>query len=408
MNASAKSEYPPGGTIPDQAEETLLMLWVFAVAWMAASVFIVTPMMIHALKEQDRAGLVTLAFPGVGLVLLLWALRRSLRGRKFGASILQVSADPPKPGGELAAVIHVARPVPGGGPIRLCLQCIQRRTTRKSKAERALWQQTQNFDPFPGNLDGTDIPVRFNIPADAPITNRDDLRREILWRLEARGPSGLVSYFSRFEVPVGVAAVQETAPETPARAPLPRGAGPDPRAQLRERGIDCQPLEGGGVHLHLAAGRRKLIVPTVLGLILTGMAVALFFAPVADLFRVITIAFGSLILLMGGFLDYIAFYNWFVSQDVKVQSGSLVLARRVLFCHWGRTFNASEIAEIVCQKDGESSSNSGVETFHGIQLKARDGKCTWLASNISQADYAAWLTDEINAALGWRPEGQGV
>ena len=35
--------------------------------------------------------------------------------------------------------------------------------------------------------------------------------------VEARGPSGLVNYFSRFQVPVGVATVPETAPETPAR-----------------------------------------------------------------------------------------------------------------------------------------------------------------------------------------------
>ncbi|MGO8696540.1 MAG: hypothetical protein ACLQVY_02315 [Limisphaerales bacterium] len=405
MSASAKEESSPGGTIPDQAEETLLMLWIFASAWMAASVFIVAPMVSDALKEQDYARLVTLAFPAVGLGLLLWALRRSLRVRKFGGSILHVNMDPAKPGGELAAVIHVDRPVPGGGPIRLRLRCIQRSTTRKSKTERVLWQQSQNLDKVHSNLDGTEIPVRFHIPADAPATNGVDLRREILWRLEARGPSGLVNYFSRFEVPVGVAAVQETAPETPAQAPLHRGLGPDPRAQLRERGIDCQSLAGGGLHLHLAAGRRKLIGPTVIGLIFTGIAVALFLAPLPDLMRIITISLGALLLLPGAFFGFIVTYNWLVSQDVKARQGSLVMERRALFFHWGRTFNVSEIAEITCQKDGESSSsNSGVATFHGIQLKARDGKCTWLASNISQADYAAWLTDEINAALGWLPE----
>jgi len=406
MSASAKDESSPGGTIPDQAEETLLMLWIFAAAWMAASVFIVAPMVSVALKEQDHARLVTLAFPAAGLGLLLWALRRSLRARKFGGSILHVNTDPAKPGGELAAVIHVDRPVPGGGPIRLRLRCIQRRTTRKSKTERVLWQQSQNLDKVASNLDGTDIPVRFQIPADAPTTNGVDLRREILWRLEARGQSGLVNYFSRFEVPVGVAAVQETAPQTPARAPLHRGVGPDPRAQLRERGIDCQPLEGGGLHLHLVAGRRKLVAPTVIGLILTGIAVALFLAPLPDLMRIITIAFGSLILLLGAFFDYIAFYNWLVSQDVKVHQGSLVMERRALFFHWGRTFDIRDIAQIICQQDGGESNSSGVAaTFHGIQLKTRDGKSTWLASNISQADYAAWLTDEINAALGSFPEG---
>jgi len=401
MSASAKDESPPGGTIPDQAEETLLMLWMFAAAWMAASVFIVAPMVSAALKEQEYARLVTLAFPAVGLGLLLWALRRSWRVRKFGGSILRVIPDPAKPGGELVGVIHVDRLAPGGGPIRLRLRCIERRTTRKRKTERVLWQQAQNLDEVHRSLDGTDLPVRFHLPADAPATNAIDLRREILWRLEARGPSGLVNYFSRFQVPVGVATVPETAPETPARAPFHRGGGPDPRSKLSERGIVWQPLEDGGLHIHLVAGRRKLIPLAVIGLIFTGIAVALFLAPVPDLERILTIALGCLLLLPGAFLGFIVIYNWLVSQDVKVHPGSLVMERHALGFHWGRTFKASEIAEITCQKDGESSSNSSVATFHGIQLKARDGKCTWLASNISQADYAAWLTDEINAALGW-------
>lgn len=382
------------------------MLWIFAAAWMAASIFFVTPMVSDALKERDHARLVSLAFPAAGLGLLLWALRRSLRIRKFGGSVLRVNAGPAMPGGELAAVIHVDRPVPGGGPIRLRLRCIQRSTTRRNTGERVLSQQSQNLDKVHSDLEGTDIAVRFHIPADAPTTNGIDLRREILWRLEARGPSGLVNYFSRFEVPVGVAAVQETAPETPARAPLHRGDGPDSRAQLRERGIDCQPLEGGGLHIHLAAGRRKLIALTVIGLMLAGIAVALFLARPDDLMRIILIAFGSLALLLGAFLDYIVFYNWLVSQDVKVRRGSLVMERRALFFHWGRTFDIRDIAEITCQQDGSESNSSGVAaTYHGIQLKTRDGKITWLASNISQADYAAWLADEINTALGWFPEG---
>ena len=79
-----------------------------------------------------------------------------------------------------------------------------------------------------------------------------------------------------------------------------------------------------------------------------------------------------------------------------VRRGSVVMERRALFFHWSRTFDVREIAEITCKQDG----NSGAATFHGVQLKTRDGKTTWLASSISQSDYAAWLTDEINDAIG--------
>ena len=400
------------------------MLWVFAAAWVAASVFIAAPMVSIALKTHDLARLFTLAFPAVGVGLLLWALRRSLRIKKFGGSVLQLNTVPPTPGGDLAATIHVARPVPGGGPMQLRLQCILRHRsgTRRNTTNKVLWQESQKLGEVSSSLEGTDIPVCFHIPADAQTTTGFDWNQQILWRLEARGKSGLVNYFARFEVPVGLVPVQEAASRPAPPAPLRHGGAPDPRSKLRERGIDCQPLEDGGLHIHLVAGRRKLIALTVIGLILTGIAVALFLAPlftnssaaptawqssiVPDLMRIIFIAFGSLVLLLGGFFDYIAFYNWFVSQDVKVHRGSLVMERRALFFHWGRTFDLRDIAEIVCQQDGEQSNGSGAAaTFHGIQLKTRDGKSAWLASNISQADYAAWLTDEINAAFGWLPEG---
>jgi hypothetical protein len=404
MSALTKDENPPGGTIPDQALENLLPLWTVAVAGMAASIFMVTPLISDALKRHDYAPLLALAFPAAGLGLLLWALRRTLRIRKFGRSILHVNTIPAMPGGDLAGAIHVERPVLGDPPMRLRLRCIQRRrqsSTKSSTTETVLWQELQKLDHVPRNLEGTDIPIRFHIPADAQTTTGFDWGREILWRLEARGKSGLVNYFARFEVPVGLVPVEEATPLPPPRAHRRDDAASDPRAQLREKGIACQPLEGGGLHLHLNAARRKPIVPTVFGLIFTGLAVALFLAPIG-LMRIVSIALGSLVLLPGAFFDYIAIYVWLVSQDVKVQRGSLVMERRALFFHWGRTFDVGDIADITCKEDGMSSTSNNpvVVTFHGIQLTARDGKSTWLASEISQADYAAWLTDEINDALG--------
>ena len=407
MSAWTKDESSPGGTIPDQAVENLLPLWIIAVAGMAASVVMVTPLVSDALKRHDYAPLLALAFPAAGLGLLLWALRRTLRIRKFGRSILHVNTIPATPGGDLAGTIHVERPVLGDPPMRLRLRCIQRKrqsSTKSSTTETVLWQELQKLDHVPRNLEGTDIPIRFHIPADAQTTTGFDWGREILWRLEARGKSGLVNYFARFEVPVGLVPVEEAEPLPPPRAPLHAGAASDPRAQLREKGITCTPLDGGGLHLHFDAARRKPIVPTVLGLILTGAAAALFLAPIG-LMRIFSIAMGSVVLLMGAFFDYIAIYVWLVSQDVKVQRGSLVMERRALFFHWGRTFDVRDIAEITCQQGGESRtcSSSGVTTlttFYDIQLTARDGKSTWLANEISQADYASWLTDEINDALG--------
>jgi hypothetical protein len=404
MSALAQDESRPGRTIPDQAVENLLQLWILTVALMVASAVVVPPLVRDALKGPHQIGLLALAFPMAGPGLLLWAFRRTWRIRKFGASTLHLGTLSVMPGGDLVAVIHVDRPVSGGRTMRLRLRCIRRsrwigkRGTATS--ESVPWQQSQDLDHVPGNRDGSDIPVRFHLPADAQAATGFDWSREILWRLEARSKSGLVSYYARFQVPVGVVTVEEATPEPLLQAQPLRVAASDPRARLSEPGIACQPLDGGGLHLHLAAARRQPVVPSVVGLIFTGIAVALFILPKHDVMWIVTFVFGSFLLLPGVLFDYIAIYLWLVSQDVKVRRDSLVMERRALFFHWGRTFTVPEIAEITCKQDG----NSGMTTFHGIQLKARDGKTVWLASSISQADYAAWLTDEIQDALGPAPE----
>lgn len=199
------SSEPLAGKIPDQAVENLLLLWIFAAAWTTASVFIVGPMVSIAFRTHDVVRLLTLAFPTVGVGFLLWALRRSLRIRKFGGSVLNLDTISPAPSGDLAATIHVERGVPGDGPMHLSLRCIlrQRRSIIRSRTtDRVLWQESHTINKAPAYLGGTDIPVRFHIPADAQTSTGFDWNHQVLWLLEARGTSGPVNYFARFEVPV--------------------------------------------------------------------------------------------------------------------------------------------------------------------------------------------------------------
>ena len=211
--------------------ENLLRLWVFAVAWVVASAVIVPPLVRDAFKGPHQTGLLALAFPAAGLGMLLWALRRTWRIRKFGASNLHLSTFSVMPGGNLVAVIHVDRPVSGGRTMRLRLRCLRRRrwsgTRGTTMSESVLWQQRQDLDPVPANRDGSDIPVQFHIPADAQASTGFDWGREILWRLEACAESGLVSYYARFQVPVGIVTGPEATPEPPPHAPPRRIPGRD-------------------------------------------------------------------------------------------------------------------------------------------------------------------------------------
>ena len=403
MSAWTKNETSAGKTVSDEALDNLLPLWVFAIVWLGASVVVTTPMARDALKAHDSFELLALAFPAAGLGLVLWAARRSWRLRKFGTSVLHLQQGFVPPGGELAGTIHVPRPISGDRPTLLRLRCIQR--TRHARAgsrptETVLHQQSQTLAGPPNGLGGTqtDIPVRFRIPADAEST-RSEGCRDILWRLEVRRQSGLVGYFARFEVPVGVEDSREATPLSCPEPAVHPAVGVDYLTQPREAGITCCRLEGGGLHLHLAAAHRKPIGLTLVGLLFTGVAAVFLLVPAPGVMRIITVAAGSLALLPAAFLDYIAVWLWLVSQDVTVRGGSVVMRRRIGPWHWGRTFEASDIAEIRCEVDGSSSSGNGPTlTYHGIKIQTRDGKSAWLASNISDGGYAAWITEEIQEA----------
>jgi len=386
--------------------ENLLPLWVFAVAWLGASVFVTTPMARDALKAHNSFELLVLAFPAAGLGLVLWAARQSWRIRKFGRSVLRLGSGSVPLGGELAGTVHVVRAISADRPTCLRLRCIQRtrRPHRRNRvSEVVLFELSQTLDGRPNDPGAaeTQIPIRFHIPPDAGLSSRVDGFREILWRLEVRRSSGLLSYFARFEVPVGAADDRDlTSLPSPEQA-VHRAAGAGPWREPRESGITCRRIEGGGLDVRLAAAHRKPVGLTIIGLSLTGVAAGLFLAPAPGLARIITIAFGSLILLPAAFLDFIAAWLWLVSQEVTVRGTSVLMRRSIGHFHWGRTFEGGGIAEITCKVDGSSSTSNGpTVTYHGIQLQTRDGKSAWLASNIADGDYAAWLTEEINAARG--------
>ena len=129
-------------------------------------------------------------------------MRRSPARPKIGGSVLEIGPIHPCPGGDLAATIHVERPIPGGQPVVLRLRCIQRNRHiggSGSTTKTVLWQEAQTLDPLPGSAEGTDIPVRFHIPDDKPITTGFGWGgSEVTWSLEARSKSILVNYFARF------------------------------------------------------------------------------------------------------------------------------------------------------------------------------------------------------------------
>jgi hypothetical protein len=394
------------GDIADQAVENLLVLWIVTVVWNAVSIPAVIPYVRDAINSNNKLQLLTLAVPAVGVGLLVWALRRTLRITKYGASVFHLQTLPATPGGELAGTIHVARHLEAGSGMELRLMCINRIETGYGKhhnvVEHTLWSEAQKLERLPACDEGSDIPVLFHIPSDARPCDDADFQNRILWRLEARCAAAGISYLSRFEVPVFVVAHSNV--ET-AGKPL---ASPEHRqttgvlGRFSEAGIVCRPI-GGGLQIHFGLARNKssarVTSGVALGFIIAAIALGLF--PVPDLMRVVPLVFACVFLLIGGLFGYIAFFLWFVSVDVTARRGSLDLVTGIPIYRRRRTFNAREITDIICKVDGGSSIGDGArKVSYGIQMKMRDGGTNWIGNNMVQGEFAGYMADEIRTIVG--------
>jgi len=196
------------GRIEGSSRRSMFAVWGFALLWNVITAGVVPPVVIQEyVEKRNRLALLALVFPAVGIGLLIWAVRLTLRYRKFGVSIFRVAQVPGVTGRKLYGVILTntyVRPDDGFG---LTPNCVNRVTTRSggesSTRERILWQEERQVTET-GHVGrtATAIPVSFRLPLNARETDASDPSSEILWRLEARASVPGVEYHAGFEVPV--------------------------------------------------------------------------------------------------------------------------------------------------------------------------------------------------------------
>jgi hypothetical protein len=165
-----------------------------------------------------------------------------------------------------------------------------------------------------------------------------------------------VSYYARFVVPVSVVDKSEIAAKRPAAE---RSAPP---GDLRERGIVCQ-RTGGRLRIEIGGERRRglTIKRTIL--------------------------------------------NWLMNEEITVRYGSLTVDRRGPMYQENRTFKMGEISDVFTKKEVGWSLASWVgrikrTRYYYVMLKTRDGELVRIAGDITQADFAAWLAEEIKDTFG--------
>ena len=378
------------GQVKSSNLTTMIGAWVFALLWNGISsfIFVVLP---QELAKGNKAVLVALVFPLVGVGLLIWAARATLRWRRYGHSIFRMTAVPGVIGGPLAGVIQVGKSWRSLGEVHLRLVCVRRVRSGKSTTEHVLWEDEKSLrnDVLVAGSGG--IPVYFFIPYSCqPTSEPDQSQRGTVWRLEAQSQTAGIDYAASFEVPVfktdqsdsnATSAADPTARFQAADEPFSRSA--NSRVQVRDS------VTGGREFIFPAAGSAWVAFSTLLFLLLWGGAIWLtihFKAPI--IFPVVLSLFG--LLICWGTVEF-----WFKDSRVCIDASGIVVRHRRLGLTQVKRLSAAEVAEI----KAERGMQSGQTVYYGIRILTTAGRQLTAVGTIPDKREAEWLAQQMTAAL---------
>jgi hypothetical protein len=378
--------------IPDSGRTQAATLFAFALIWNLISLPAAWFAIRGLLQGGDAAGWLVLLFPAVGSVLLVAAAYSALQARRYGRSILELSAVPAPIGRELAGTIHITRELDPEHGVQVTLSCIRVVVSgsgkNRSTREQILWQDEQSIAGLTRQYDGVGIPVRVAIPADAEPCDDSDPSNRVLWRLVARASTPGVDYGATFEVPVFRTAESAEAPPAELverhRAELAEyRLPPQAPVRLRETG------RGVRVEFPMARNPGAALGLTAFGVIWSGVFILLFRMDAPWFFRVAFGGFDLLILAIAAAL-------WFGRATIEAGREGLTITTGVGPFSRTRSFAASEVARIV-PKIGMTAGN---RAYFDLRAVFVDQSSVGAGSGLSDRRQAEWVADRIMKALG--------
>ncbi len=376
------------GVVDDGTRTTARFAWVFAIFWNLVSLPAAYFGMRDALEKGNHAAFLALLFPVVGFGLLVWAVRSTLRYRRYGVSRFELTTIPGVIGHSLEGTVRVSEPLRPEEGIRMALVCLRRRTTRTGKSqstsETTLWREDRSVSGG-----GVSIPVAFAIPPDALPSDDRNPNDRLIWRLEMTANVPGVDYGSSFEVPVFRTALSDQPrseeEEKSARDPAIPAAYRQPatseiRVMSNRRGTEIlyPPARNPGAAMGL----------TAFFLVWCAAIWACLHFGAPAIFSIIFGLFG--ILLLAGVIEL-----WFKVTRVTVDSGGVTVAKGYLVTGAGRTIGAGEVADV----KPKIGMQAGATPYYDVSIVLKDGKTVAAGTGVRDKREAEWLATVVKKAL---------
>jgi hypothetical protein len=385
------------GRIDDATRGTVLFAWIFAAFWNLISIPAGFFGVREAVERDNYAALAALLFPLIGIGFLVWAIRATIRYRKYGASHLRLSTIPGVVGRTLAGVVSLPNSLHPAAGFLATLICVRRVTTgsgkNRSTTEDILWQEERQLQGTASREPSgmvANVPVAFRLPPDAAATDASDADNCIVWRLRLSAEVPGVDYDSVFEVPVFRTAESDQ-PLTAADEQLTR--------DLTAEGTYEQPNESRivvttnrrGTEVLFPAARNPAAAAGLTMFTLLWLAVIAFqlYIKVPVFFPIVFGIFG--VFLVIGMLDL-----WMGVSRVTVDRGMLTLATGYLHPGRERAVSASEISDV----KAIMAMKSGSTPYYDIAVIRKSGKKLRAGRAVRDKREAEWLAGIIKRAMG--------
>ncbi|MFL6245753.1 MAG: hypothetical protein ACJ74H_06990 [Thermoanaerobaculia bacterium] len=189
--------------ISDQSRRGTVIFWGFALLWnaIAAPVAVFVP---DAIRRGHHIAWLGFLFPIAGALLLIAAIRLTLRALRFPESTLVLDTMPAPIGGRLRGHVEVAHPLTAVTRVIIRLTALSRRRSGRDTDDTIVCDEKRELQlaQLRRTDDGTIIPVEINIPESAPPSQTSDAEVQIYWRLTVDAEVPGVDYSATFDVPV--------------------------------------------------------------------------------------------------------------------------------------------------------------------------------------------------------------
>lgn len=374
--------------IADSSAAEMRAAWAFTILWNLISIPSSVLAVRAALQEGNRAALIALLFPVIGVGLLVWAVRATIRRGRYGTSVLELGTLPAAVGHALEGTVRTPAGLRPAGGFRVVLSCIRHTTSgsgrSRSTSESILWQEEHRAPA--GALS---VPIAFALPADAVPSDPPGGDDRTLWRLELSAEVPGVDYAARFEVPVFRTAAS-AAPRTEAEQAV--AASTALRADYRQPADSriqvSRTRRGTEIYFPAARNPGTAAALTAFTLLWGGAtwATVAFGAPL--LFPIVFGAFG--LLLVYGVID-----QWIGVARVTADRTGVTVAKGWIVPRGGRMLGAAEVADVTTK----IGSQSGRIVFYDLMIVTTAGKRVTAGGGIADKREAEWLAATVLAAL---------